>query len=110
MYLRCRYGVVLYVRINCYSCCFVKQKTAYEMRIIDWSSDGCSSDLAEHRPLEQQQERQEPSHRISCRQIEAGVDDDQQPDPQDHSREHQPQRIDEEAGGEAEGRHPFEMC
>src|SRR3546814_8641126 len=24
---------------------FFKQKTAYEMRIIDWSSDGCSSDL-----------------------------------------------------------------
>src|SRR3546814_5786108 len=29
------------------SCCFVffKQKTAYEMRISDWSSDVCSSDL-----------------------------------------------------------------
>src|SRR3546814_1617985 len=26
---------------------FFKQKTAYEMRISDWSSDGCSSDLAE---------------------------------------------------------------
>src|SRR3546814_13564694 len=24
---------------------FVKQKTAYELRIIDWSSDVCSSDL-----------------------------------------------------------------
>src|SRR3546814_5491448 len=24
---------------------FVEQKTAYEMRIIDWSSDVCSSDL-----------------------------------------------------------------
>src|SRR3546814_1907718 len=33
------YGVV--------SCCFFffKQKTAYEMRISDWSSDVCSSDL-----------------------------------------------------------------
>src|SRR3546814_5390975 len=33
----------------CYlSFCFVffKQKTAYEMRISDWSSDVCSSDLA----------------------------------------------------------------
>src|SRR3546814_5543975 len=37
-----------------YSCCFMfliiffffKQKTAYEMRISDWSSDVCSSDLA----------------------------------------------------------------
>src|SRR3546814_2874389 len=26
---------------------FVKQKTAYEMRISDWSSDVCSSDLLE---------------------------------------------------------------
>src|SRR3546814_17187494 len=28
---------------------FVKQKTAYEMRISDWSSDVCSSDLERHR-------------------------------------------------------------
>src|SRR3546814_3862245 len=31
-------------------CCFFfffKQKTAYEMRISDWSSDVCSSDLAQ---------------------------------------------------------------
>src|SRR3546814_11964473 len=38
-------------------CCFFffKQKTAYEMRISDWSSDVCSSDLREvgpcHKPL-----------------------------------------------------------
>src|SRR3546814_1348690 len=33
---------------------FFKQKTAYEMRISDWSSDVCSSDLqrqAEHRAV-----------------------------------------------------------
>src|SRR3546814_9839775 len=32
---------------NCYLffCFFFKQKTAYEMRISDWSSDVCSSDL-----------------------------------------------------------------
>src|SRR3546814_2110517 len=29
---------------------FFKQKTAYEMRISDWSSDVCSSDLAADRP------------------------------------------------------------
>src|SRR3546814_6096957 len=29
---------------------FVKQKTAYEMRISDWSSDVCSSDLHWHNP------------------------------------------------------------
>src|SRR3546814_13807052 len=28
-----------------FSCFFFKQKTAYEMRIRDWSSDVCSSDL-----------------------------------------------------------------
>src|SRR3546814_4518712 len=28
---------------------FFKQKTAYEMRISDWSSDVCSSDLARER-------------------------------------------------------------
>src|SRR3546814_9739995 len=32
------------VRINCLFF-FFKQKTAYEMRISDWSSDVCSSDL-----------------------------------------------------------------
>src|SRR3546814_16069627 len=31
--------------------CF-KQKTAYEMRISDWSSDGCSSDLGQAALLE----------------------------------------------------------
>src|SRR3546814_8913196 len=29
---------------------FFKQKTAYEMRISDWSSDVCSSDLLPRRP------------------------------------------------------------
>src|SRR3546814_8835195 len=37
--------------ISLYCCIFVifffKQKTAYEMRISDWSSDVCSSDLME---------------------------------------------------------------
>src|SRR3546814_1400734 len=30
---------------------FFKQKTAYEMRISDWSSDVCSSDLRDFDPL-----------------------------------------------------------
>src|SRR3546814_6384753 len=30
---------------------FCKQKTAYEMRISDWSSDVCSSDLGEDRRI-----------------------------------------------------------
>src|SRR3546814_6579221 len=31
----------------CFRVFFFKQKTAYEMRISDWSSDVCSSDLKE---------------------------------------------------------------
>src|SRR3546814_5394137 len=31
--------------VVCDCCFFFKQKTAYEMRISDWSSDVCSSDL-----------------------------------------------------------------
>src|SRR3546814_2991924 len=39
--------VVLYVSVYCIYMYFFffKQKTAYEMRISDWSSDVCSSDL-----------------------------------------------------------------
>src|SRR3546814_4023578 len=33
------------VILNVCVCFFFKQKTAYEMRISDWSSDVCSSDL-----------------------------------------------------------------
>src|SRR3546814_9899822 len=33
---------------------FFKQKTAYEMRISDWSSDVCSSDLSAHPPMHRQ--------------------------------------------------------
>src|SRR3546814_6699144 len=32
--------------MRCVFFCFIKQKTAYEMRISDWSSDVCSSDLS----------------------------------------------------------------
>src|SRR3546814_6638203 len=32
--------------VDCVRFFFFKQKTAYEMRISDWSSDVCSSDLA----------------------------------------------------------------
>src|SRR3546814_4768833 len=42
-----------YLVVDLFSCYlvsvfFFKQKTAYEMRISDWSSDVCSSDLAEN--------------------------------------------------------------
>src|SRR3546814_6187652 len=37
--------VSMYVRVFYVVLFFFKQKTAYEMRISDWSSDVCSSDL-----------------------------------------------------------------
>src|SRR3546814_14671127 len=37
--------LVVYVIYFCWLFFFFKQKTAYEMRISDWSSDVCSSDL-----------------------------------------------------------------
>src|SRR3546814_3070634 len=36
---------MLFVVDGCFFFFFFKQKTAYEMRISDWSSDVCSSDL-----------------------------------------------------------------
>src|SRR3546814_7530001 len=36
-------GVCVFLLLFCFF--FFKQKTAYEMRISDWSSDVCSSDL-----------------------------------------------------------------
>src|SRR3546814_2906125 len=47
----CTYGCLYFFGcyfLVSYSICFFffKQKTAYEMRISDWSSDVCSSDLA----------------------------------------------------------------
>src|SRR3546814_1485715 len=45
--LRILWYIVVCIDSVCFSCCFFffKQKTAYEMRISDWSSDVCSSDL-----------------------------------------------------------------
>src|SRR3546814_7880982 len=36
--------------VLCLFVVFFKQKTAYEMRISDWSSDVCSSDLRHYQP------------------------------------------------------------
>src|SRR3546814_2671683 len=42
----------MFVSLSVYVLCFFfKQKTAYEMRISDWSSDVCSSDLLSSQPL-----------------------------------------------------------
>src|SRR3546814_2641606 len=40
---------------------FFKQKTAYEMRISDWSSDVCSSDLIKEAPKEKTRESATPT-------------------------------------------------
>src|SRR3546814_6097916 len=45
--------LTLYIFVYCFCSVvffFFKQKTAYEMRISDWSSDVCSSDLAAPTP------------------------------------------------------------
>src|SRR3546814_7129812 len=42
----CYWYLMLFWCVDClYVVFFFKQKTAYEMRISDWSSDVCSSDL-----------------------------------------------------------------
>src|SRR3546814_10003899 len=87
---------ILILRVSCHSLFaffgffFFKQKTAYEMRISDWSSDVCSSDLYSpvpgprllagndaHTPslqrelveaMRREAERLGPSGRASCRE------------------------------------------
>src|SRR3546814_3428645 len=44
MSVLCYLYLIMYLVLFCFF--FFKQKTAYEMRISDWSSDVCSSDLA----------------------------------------------------------------
>src|SRR3546814_17555857 len=41
---------------------FFKQKTAYEMRISDWSSDVCSSDLSPEREEKRSDQDDHPTH------------------------------------------------
>src|SRR3546814_3552698 len=62
--------LVVYSEYCCYLLClffFFKQKTAYEMRISDWSSDVCSSDLTL------------PGKRDRQRLLVGIVEDDQRP-------------------------------
>src|SRR3546814_7455001 len=49
---------------------FFKQKTAYEMRISDWSSDVCSSDLRDDMGLRQ---RDRARHRFVRNQPRLGI-------------------------------------
>src|SRR3546814_3971680 len=56
-------------------CFFVKQRTAYEMRISDWSSDVCSSDLmAQHVDLARHFRAADHRCDRMCRIAERGVE------------------------------------
>src|SRR3546814_16737104 len=63
-----------------YLCFFFKQKTAYEMRISDWSSDVCSSDLDHGRKQEAlrralDQDRLVGEEQVTARQREILVEE-----------------------------------
>src|SRR3546814_6398768 len=62
------YGLVVYVFCGVFF--FFKQKTAYERRISDWSSDVCSSDLPEDGMAAKESKRKEKA-RLMAEVIEA---------------------------------------
>src|SRR3546814_6198929 len=52
LFLCCLYSFLLFIFVHLIIVFFFfKQKTAYEMRISDWSSDVCSSDLSARSPM-----------------------------------------------------------
>src|SRR3546814_1832315 len=72
------YCAVLCVVLLCFFVCFIlffffKQKTAYEMRISDWSSDVCSSDLRTGHVALCGDERVAGGSRARCRQQRNGA-------------------------------------
>src|SRR3546814_4385580 len=69
-------------------CFFFKQKTAYEMRISDWSSDVCSSDL--HRPSapDQQHQRDHEQQMVPAHHHVLGPDSQIGPEHLPRSEEH----------------------
>src|SRR3546814_10490136 len=63
IHIMCCY--LLFLLFYYYFCFFFfKQKTAYEMRISDWSSDVCSSDLAHNAFLDAYQTRYQDYPRL----------------------------------------------
>src|SRR3546814_1590857 len=64
LYLLLVYIFILYLFSVVVVFFFFKQKTAYEMRISDWSSDVCSSDLARFH-------RRRPGDRPAGRSLQA---------------------------------------
>src|SRR3546814_5821188 len=51
---------------------FFKQKTAYEMRISDWSSDVCSSDLRDPGAAHGSHLPEQPAYRRALEAVEEG--------------------------------------
>src|SRR3546814_6598401 len=51
---------------------FFKQKTAYEMRISDWSSDVCSSDLDHAKPEKKLARDSDPAHKTASQEQAGG--------------------------------------
>src|SRR3546814_5833062 len=84
---------------------FFKQKTAYDMRISDWSSDVCSSDLRDG--LDDAGERvvrprREVGERVATplRQIERAIVEDAAEEPARVTRCHQPRSEERRVGKE----------
>src|SRR3546814_18135767 len=62
--------MVLFFLVCVFCFFFFKQKTAYEMRISDWSSDVCSSDLHEEQLGESGGPRQRHPGRVAARRTD----------------------------------------
>src|SRR3546814_9094512 len=73
---KCRVECIISVHEQRSSCkfCFFKQKTAYEMRISDWSSDVCSSDLQGSFTGSSPRRMRKPLHSVATFSTLAGVD------------------------------------
>src|SRR3546814_7225456 len=103
--------VIVVVSWNIFYYVFFKQKTAYEMRISDWSSDVCSSDLFvsvedAHPDLDEEAEdaardQQRPESRDHEIDLQAHIIE--MPQPPRHA--HQPAHV-ERREGAPEARHP----
>src|SRR3546814_14059276 len=73
---------------------FFKQKTAYEMRISDWSSDVCSSDLREAQYDQGNHEGHRPAGQVEAGQHRRGdLDHDPAGDRVDDHDAHHPSAV-----------------
>src|SRR3546814_10288374 len=73
---------------------FFKQKTAYEMRISDWSSDVCSSDLRD--PRDDDQRQADDQHDQTGEDIEQALADLRNPLPRRKTVRSEERRVGKE--------------